>query len=152
MAAVPVAGADHHAGRHRRRDHPYRPHRHRAVGGTKGAETAATRSAETATEGAAAGTKGADGTTPAVSGPKEPYNRRQHYGSTPTAADRRAVGAGPGQVADHDPQLVKRYYEGDPAHGERPGYMMTEAERKASAGDRSRMTPQDRGSSDQQGW
>lgn len=83
--------------------------------------------------------------------PAEPYNRRAHYGKTPTAADREAVGAGTGEVADHDPPLVKRYYEGDPAVGEKPGYQMTPAERKASAGDQSRMSPQPRADSDKQG-
>jgi RHS repeat-associated protein len=69
--------------------------------------------------------------------PSQAYNRRLHYGSTPTAADRRAIGGSP----DHDPPLVQRYYEGDPSRGEPPGYLMTPQERKASAGDRTRMKP-----------
>jgi len=83
--------------------------------------------------------------------PAEAYNRRKHYGSSPTQADRKAVGAGEGQVADHTPPLVKRYYEGDPATGEKPGFLMTDAERRASAQDRMRMSPQPRSESDKQG-
>jgi hypothetical protein len=74
-----------------------------------------------------------------------------YYGYSPTKADRNAVGAGKGQVADHDPPLVKRYYEGDPARGEKPGFQMTDAERRASAQDRERMTPQPQKESNQQG-
>jgi RHS repeat-associated protein len=84
-------------------------------------------------------------------GPTEPYNRKKHYGRTPSSADRRAVGAGAEDVADHDPPLVKRYYEGDPATGEKPGHLMTEAERRASGSDRSRMAPQPRPESNRQG-
>ena len=84
-------------------------------------------------------------------GPSEPYNRAKHYGRTPTKSDRDAVGAGPDEVADHDPPLVKRYYEGDPANGEKPGYEMTEQERAESAGDQSRMSPQPRAESNAQG-
>jgi hypothetical protein len=69
--------------------------------------------------------------------PTEAYNRKKHYGNTPTAADREAVGGSP----DHDPPLVKRYYEGDPARGEKPGYLQTPEECAASAGDRSRIKP-----------
>jgi RHS repeat-associated protein len=83
--------------------------------------------------------------------PSEAYNRKKHYGKTPTQADRRAFGAGPDQVIDHDPPLVKRYYEGDPKVGEKPGYLMTPAERKASASDRSRMRLQPRTDSNKQG-
>ena len=72
-----------------------------------------------------------------IPAPIEPYNRRKHYGSTPTAADRKEIGGSP----DHDPPLVKRYYEGDPSVGEKPGYLMTPDERKASAKDRNRMKP-----------
>jgi len=72
------------------------------------------------------------------SGPTEPYNRRKHYGNTPTKADRKAIG---GEEVDHDPPLVQRYYEGDPAKGEPPGYLQTGGERKASASDRDRMRP-----------
>lgn len=46
---------------------------------------------------------------------------------------------------------MKRYYEGDPATGEKPGWQMTPEERAASAGDRSRMSPQDGGESNSQG-
>ena len=87
----------------------------------------------------------------AATGPSEPYNRVKHYGRTPTAADRKALGAGPGQVVDHDPALVKRYYEGDPAIGEKPGWQMTPEERAASASDRSRMTTQSQAESNVQG-
>jgi hypothetical protein len=83
--------------------------------------------------------------------PTEPYNRRKHYGSTPSAADRRAAGVGPDEVLDHDPPLVQRYYDGDPATGEKPGHLMTPDERRESGSDRSRMTPQPRTESDQQG-
>lgn len=69
--------------------------------------------------------------------PTEPYNRRKHYGNTPTNKDREAIGGSP----DHDPPLVQRYYEGDPRIGEKPGYQMTSAERLHSAADRSRMNP-----------
>ena len=61
--------------------------------------------------------------------PTEPYNKRKHYGNTPTKKDRQVVGGSP----DHDPPLVKRYYEGDPSTGEKPGYQMTASERRASA-------------------
>ena len=61
--------------------------------------------------------------------PTEPYNRRKHYGNTPTKKDRQVVGGSP----DHDPPLVKRYYEGDHSTGEKPGYQMTASERRASA-------------------
>ena len=74
-----------------------------------------------------------------ASGRVEPYNRAQHYGRSPTAADRRTLGAGPGQVLDHQPPLVQRYYEGDPRIGEAPGMYMTADQRRASAADRSRM-------------
>lgn len=70
--------------------------------------------------------------------PNEPYNRKKHYGNTPTNADRREIG---GESVDHDPPLVQRYYEGDPAIGEKPGYLQTPDERKASANDRTRMKP-----------
>ena len=84
-------------------------------------------------------------TLAAKTGPTEAYNRQKHYGKTPTAADRKAVGAGEGEFADHQPALVERYYEGDPSVGKPPGHTMTSEERKASAGDRSRMTPQPQG-------
>ena len=59
--------------------------------------------------------------------------------------------AQPGDVVDHDPPLVQRYYEGDPATGEKPGYLQTEEERKASAADRSRMKLQSQKDSNKQG-
>jgi RHS repeat-associated protein len=83
--------------------------------------------------------------------PTEPYNRKKHYGNTPTAADRKAVGAGDNEVADHDPPLVQRYYEGDPSTGEAPGFQMTPEERANSAGDLTRMSPQSRADSNAQG-
>jgi RHS repeat-associated protein len=83
--------------------------------------------------------------------PTEPYNRRLHYGDTPTRADRQALGAESGQVVDHDPPLVMRFFEGDPAVKENPGYLMTAEERLASARDRSRMRLQLKIYSDRQG-
>ena len=79
--------------------------------------------------------------------PTEPYNRRKHYGNTPTKKDRQVVGGSP----DHDPPLVKRYYEGDPSTGEKPGYQMTASERRASAQYRSRMKPATRLEQNSQG-
>ena len=79
--------------------------------------------------------------------PIEPYNRRKHYGNTPTAQDRKKIGGSP----DHDPPLVKRYYEGDPSIGEKPGYLMTPDERKASAQDRTRMKPSTKEEQNKQG-
>jgi intein/homing endonuclease len=84
-------------------------------------------------------------------GLQEPFDRETHYPDTPTKADRRALGAGPGQVVDHDPPLAKRYYEGDPNIGEPPGRMMTPEERAASAADRSRMRLMDATESARQG-
>lgn len=89
--------------------------------------------------------------TPAKARPTQAYNRKALYGRTPTQADRRALGAGPDQVVDHNPPLVKRYYEGDPATGEKPGYQMTQQERRASATDRSRMQLQPKADSNKQG-
>ncbi len=86
-----------------------------------------------------------------VQKPTEAYNRLKHYGRTPTKADRTALGAQPGQVVDHDPPLVQRYYDGDPSVGEKPGYLMTPAERRASANDRSRMRLQPKTESNRQG-
>jgi RHS repeat-associated protein len=83
--------------------------------------------------------------------PVEPYNRQKHYGRTPTQSDRKAMGAGASEVVDHDPPLVQRYYEGDPAYGEKPGYMQTPSERKASGTDRSRMKLQPKTDSNKQG-
>jgi len=85
--------------------------------------------------------------TASVPTPTEPYNRKKHYGNTPTAADRKAVGGSP----DHDPPLVVRYYEGDSKTGEKPGYLQTPVERKASAKDRSRMTPSTKEEQNKQG-
>jgi hypothetical protein len=86
-----------------------------------------------------------------VNQPAEAYNRAKHYPNTPTAGDRNAIGAGKGQVADHDPPLVERYYKGDPKIGEKPGSQMTPAERDASAGDRMRMKVQSQADSNRQG-
>ncbi|MNK15617.1 hypothetical protein D3C87_337640 [compost metagenome] len=83
--------------------------------------------------------------------PKEAYNRRKHYGNTPKKSDRKEFGANPDEVVDHDPELVKRYYEGDPKTGEKPGYQMTPEERKASANDRTRMRLQPKSESNKQG-
>ena len=79
--------------------------------------------------------------------PIEPYNRKKHYGNTPTKSDRDIIGGSP----DHDPPLVVRYYEGDPIKGEKPGYLMTADERKASAKDRSRMKPSTKAKQNSQG-
>lgn len=83
--------------------------------------------------------------------PLEPFNRRAHYGNTPTLVDRRVFGVGPDEVVDHSPSLVRRYYEGDPATGELPGWQMNDAQRRASANDRNRMSPQPRSESNVQG-
>ena len=61
------------------------------------------------------------------------------------------MGAGEKEVLDHEPPLVKRYYEGDPARGEPPGHQLSPAERKASGADRTRMSRQPRAESDSQG-
>jgi len=86
-----------------------------------------------------------------LASPSEAYDRAKHYGKSPTAGDRTALGAGPDEVVDHQPPLVQRYYEGDPSIGEKPGWQMTPAERKASAGDRSRMQLQPKADSHKQG-
>jgi hypothetical protein len=83
--------------------------------------------------------------------PDRAYDRMEHFGSTPTRADRAAIGAGPGQVADHYPTLAERWYFGDSSRGEIPGYLMTPSQRAASAADRSRMRVQSRQDSDIQG-
>jgi RHS repeat-associated protein len=88
--------------------------------------------------------------TAAPKKPPEPYSRKK-YGRTPTASDRKALGARKDEVLDHDPPLVKRYYEGDPKIGEKPGTDMTDAELRASAKDRSRMHRQPRTESNRQG-
>jgi len=87
----------------------------------------------------------------AQEGPTEAYNRRRHYGATPTKGDRKALGAGEGEVVDHDPPLVQRYYDGDPRAGERPGYQMTSQERRASANDRRRQRVHSQRDSNKQG-
>jgi hypothetical protein len=84
--------------------------------------------------------------------PEEPYNRARFYGNTPTRADRAALGAGPGQVVNHEPPLVQRYYDGDPSIGERPGFNMSAQQRAASAQDRSRMELQPASDSYRQGY
>ncbi len=91
------------------------------------------------------------GDTAREDGPTRAYNRRKHYGSTPKKSDRNALNAGKDEVVDHDPPLVKRYYEGDPRTGEPPGYTQTAAERRASANDRSRMQRQPKSESNAQG-
>jgi hypothetical protein len=83
--------------------------------------------------------------------PVAPYNREMHYGKTPTTADRKALGAGPGEVVDHDPPLGERYYLGDKELGEKPGMIMTPEERAASANDRTRMRIQPADESNRQG-
>lgn len=83
--------------------------------------------------------------------PTEAYDRRKHYGNTPKKSDRKALDTKPGEVVDHEPKLVKRYYEGDPSTGEKAGHQMTPEERKASANDRTRMKNQDRSDSNSQG-
>jgi len=70
--------------------------------------------------------------------PTEAYDREKHYGRTPTEADRKAIG---GESVDHKPPLVQRYYDGDTAKGEKPGYQQTAEERQESANDRDRMQP-----------
>lgn len=92
-----------------------------------------------------------EGQKEVVDKPAEPYNRRKHYGNTPTKADRKEMEASPDEVVDHEPELVKRYYEGDSKTGEKPGYQMTPDERKASANDRPRMKLQPRAESNKQG-
>jgi hypothetical protein len=83
--------------------------------------------------------------------PTEAYNRRKHYGHTPKQSQRKAAEVGPDEVLDHDPPLVKRYYDGDPSINEIPGYLMSEAERKATANDMCRMKVQSLTDSNKQG-
>lgn len=83
--------------------------------------------------------------------PLEPYNRRDHYGTSPTKADRTALGATSADVVDHNPPLVQRYYEGDPATGELPGWQISPEQRRASANDRARMELQPKDDSNAQG-
>jgi len=67
--------------------------------------------------------------------PPEAYDRQKHYGNTPTRADREKLGIAdnPNMVADHNPPLVKRYYEGDPNFGGKRGWELTDEQRKESA-------------------
>lgn len=81
----------------------------------------------------------------------EPYNREKHYGKTPTTADRMALKAAPDQVVDHNPPLVKRYYDGDPMYGGKPGKDLTQAERLASAKNQDLMKLQPIDESNKQG-
>ncbi|GET24694.1 hypothetical protein NT017_10230 [Prolixibacter sp. NT017] len=82
--------------------------------------------------------------------PTEAYNRSKHYGRTPTAADRKVLGAEKDQVVDHTIPLVQHYYEGD-GNGGKPGYAMTPGERKAFAKDRTKMQKQSTRESNSQG-
>jgi hypothetical protein len=83
--------------------------------------------------------------------PALPYDRIPQYGRTPKPADRAAIGAGLGQVADHQPTLAERWYFGDWARGEIPGYLMTPSQRAQSAADRTRMNVQSQRDSNVQG-
>ena len=56
---------------------------------------------------------------PSTNSPTEAYNRTMHYGKTPTAADRNALGATAGTDVDHGIPLVQHYYEGDGQGGKR---------------------------------
>jgi len=60
--------------------------------------------------------------------PTEAYDRQGHYGYTPTDTQRKSVPAG--FEFDHDPPLVKHYYEGVDGI---PGFRMTQEERVAYA-------------------
>jgi RHS repeat-associated protein len=75
-----------------------------------------------------------------------PYSR-DFFPSTPTAADRTAIGGSP----DHVPAIVQRWYNGDPSVGERPLIFATPSERAASARDRSRMVPSTKNAQNSQG-
>ena len=79
-------------------------------------------------------------------GPKVPYNRIAAYGNTPSDADR-ALG-----LTDHQPPLVQRYYEGDAAANELPGFLQSDAERAASAADQSRLVAPAQDFHSQGGW
>jgi len=63
--------------------------------------------------------------------PTEPYNRVKHYGHTPTAEQKASVPEG--MEFDHNPMLVKHYYEG--VDGSLPGFNMTQEERLRFARD-----------------
>jgi hypothetical protein len=83
--------------------------------------------------------------------PIEKYDRKKHYRSTPNTTDRKRMGLGKDEVADHRPPLIIRYYYGNPPD-EKPGYQMTPDERKASAEKaREQMRAQPRGESNKQG-
>jgi RHS repeat-associated protein len=82
--------------------------------------------------------------------PTVPYNRTQHYGNTPTKADRKALGATSDDVVDHTTPLVQHYYEGD-GKGGKPGFLMTPEGRKMFANDRSKMKLQPNSESNSQG-
>jgi hypothetical protein len=86
-----------------------------------------------------------------VTSPEVAYDRLDQYGRTPTRADRNWLGAGQGQVANHEPTIARRWYFGDPARGEIPGYLMTPSQRAASAADRTRMNVQSQSDSNVQG-
>jgi len=73
--------------------------------------------------------------------PDQPYNRPQHYGRTPTAAQQASVPSG--MEFDHNPTLVQHYYEG-PGDGSLPGFNLTQTERVehgASLGSGAAATP-----------
>jgi RHS repeat-associated protein len=74
--------------------------------------------------------------------PKEAYNRQKHYGKTPTAKDRKDLNAGKDDDIDHITPLVRHFYEGD-GKGGKPGYLMTDIERKlwAAYQDNMRVAP-----------
>ena len=86
-----------------------------------------------------------------INKPIEAYNRKKHYGNTPKKSDRNYFKSKSDDVVDHDPPLVQRYYEGDPKTGEKPGFEMTQEERKLSANDRERMGNQPKDESHKQG-
>jgi len=89
-------------------------------------------------------------TTKEANLPKEPYDRKKHYGDTPTKQDRKALNAKENEVVDHKTPLVQHYYDGE-GPGTKPGYEMTDAERKAFAKDRSNMQVQPEKESQSQG-
>ena len=82
--------------------------------------------------------------------PTQAYNRQLHYGKTPTAADRKALNATKNDVVDHKRSLVEHYYEGD-GKGGKPGYQLTDKERKTFAKDRNNMQLQPKTDSNKQG-
>jgi hypothetical protein len=62
--------------------------------------------------------------------PNEAYNRQEHYGHTPTAAQKGSVPEG--MEFDHNPPLVEHFYEGN-GPGSLPGYNQTPSERRDHA-------------------